>query len=160
MFWHIPLNYSPLRTSDQLLFAVEFLFFTMSLRGIRQLKELVVRYSDLDGSSKGVREWMKVAIVDMATTNPELTIKTELKRAVHPFLRGIYHNGNSKTICIKNISPEEVHQYALDLRNQIGRKMSSNGYKKPIVSTRPSIQGEWNERMDLIDLKFTISHHK
>lgn len=27
----------------------------MSLRGVRQLKELVVRYSDVDGSSRGVR---------------------------------------------------------------------------------------------------------
>ena len=97
----------------------------MSLRGVRQLKELVVRYSDLDGSSRGVREWMRTKIVEMATTNPELTIKTELKRAVHPFLRGIYKNGNTKTICIKNIPSEEVHKYALHLRNQIGRKVSS-----------------------------------
>ena len=97
----------------------------MSLRGVRQLKELVVRYSDLDGSSRGVREWMRTNIVEMATTNPELTIKTELKRAVHPFLRGIYKNGNTKTICIKNIPSEEVHKYALHLRNQIGRKVSS-----------------------------------
>jgi len=96
----------------------------MSLRGVRQLKELVVRYSDLDGSSKGVREWMRTNIVDLATANPDLTIKTELKRAVHPFLRGIYHNGNTKTICVKNIPPEEVHQYALHLRNQIGRKVN------------------------------------
>ena len=95
----------------------------MSLRGVRQLKELVVRYSDLDGSSRGVREWMRTNIVELATTNPDLTIKTELKRAVHPFLRGIYKNGNTKTICIKNIPPEEVHQYALHLRNQIGRKV-------------------------------------
>ena len=32
--------------------------------------------------------------------------------------------------------------------------MNTTGYKYPVISTRKSIQGEWNERMDLIDLKF------
>lgn len=35
-------------------------------------------------------------------------------------------------------------------------KTSSNGYKKPVLSNRPSIQGEWNERMDLIELDITV----
>lgn len=130
----------------------------MSLKGIRQLKELLIRYSDLDGSSRGVREWIRKDLVVLATKNPDLSIKTELKRAVHPFLRGTYQNGNTKTICIKNIPPEEVHSYAMDLRNQVGRKTSSNGYKKPVFGTRPSIQGEWHERMDLIDFKLEVEH--
>ena len=97
----------------------------MSLHGVRQLKELVVRYSDLDGSSKGVRDWMRTNLVAMATSNPELEIKTELKRAVHPYLRGMYVNGNTKTICIKNLPVEEIETYAKFLRNQIGRKVKS-----------------------------------
>ena len=95
----------------------------MSLHGVRQLKELVVRYSDLDGSSKGVRDWMRTNLVAMATDNPQLEIKTELKRAVHPYLRGMYVNGNTKTICIKNLPVEEIETYAKFLRNQIGRKV-------------------------------------
>lgn len=95
----------------------------MSLKGVRQLKELVVRYSDLDGSSKGIREWMKINLVLLAERNPDLAIRTELKRAVHPFFRGIYLNGNSKTIGIKNLPSEDIHSYALDLRNQIGRRV-------------------------------------
>jgi hypothetical protein len=34
--------------------------------------------------------------------------------------------------------------------------MNTTGYKKPVLSKRPSIQGEWNERMDLIELKLEI----
>ena len=30
----------------------------MSLRGVRQLKELLIRYSDIDGSSRGIRDWV------------------------------------------------------------------------------------------------------
>ena len=96
----------------------------MSLHGVRQLKELIVRYSDLDGSSRGVRDWMRTSLVTLASSNPELEIKTELKRAVHPYLRASYRNGNTKTICIKNLPVEEIQTYALFLRNQIGRRVS------------------------------------
>ena len=128
----------------------------MSLRGVRQLKELVVRYSDIDGSSRGVREWMRTKMVELAENNPSMIIRTEKKRATHPFLRGVYLNGNEKTVCVKNLNDYEVHGYALDLRNQLGRKTSSRGYKKPVMTTRPSIQGEWHEGVDMASLKVTI----
>lgn len=96
----------------------------MSLKGVRQMKELVIRYSDYDGSSKGIREWMRTNLVQFAQNNPDLAVKTELKRCVHPFVRGNYMNGNSKTICIKNLQPENITGYVNDLRNQIGRKVS------------------------------------
>jgi large subunit ribosomal protein L43 len=95
----------------------------MSLRGVRQLKELVIRYSDFDGSSKGVRNWMRDGLIPFAEKNPLVNIKTEKKRNVHPYVQGHYVNGNSKTICIKNISEEEIYNYILDLRNQIGRRV-------------------------------------
>lgn len=96
----------------------------MSLQGVKQLKELLIRYSDYDGSSKGIRDWMRSSLVTFATKNPEFIIKTQLKRNVHPFVRGYYLNGNDKTICIKNQSPELIEGYINDLRNQIGRKVS------------------------------------
>jgi large subunit ribosomal protein L43 len=98
----------------------------MSLKGVRQLKELLIRYSDLDGSSKHVREWIRTGLVEFASANPELTIKTELKRSKHPFLRGHYLNGNTKTIDIKNQPIEIIEGYLGDLRNQLGRKVSQS----------------------------------
>ena len=96
----------------------------MSKRGVRQLRELIIRYSDSDGSSRGVREWIRNDLIAIATNNPDINIRTEIKRAVHPFLRGNYYNGNSKTIGVKNMDSKEVHGYAMDLRNQIGRRVS------------------------------------
>lgn len=96
----------------------------MSLRGVRQLRELVIRYSDHDGSSKGIREWMGNHLVAFAQKNPKLQITAEKVRCKHPFLRGNYANGNSKTICIKNAEDEEIDEQILHLRNQIGRKVS------------------------------------
>ena len=62
----------------------------MALNGVKQLKELLIRYSDYDGSSKGIREWMSKSLINFASTNPELIVRTEKKRCVHPFVRGIY----------------------------------------------------------------------
>lgn len=96
----------------------------MSLRGVRQLKELLIRYSDYDGSSSGMREWISSgALVKLAQENPATTFRTELKRNKHPFLRGIYLNGNEKTIDMRNKSPELIQKFAMFLRNQIGRKV-------------------------------------
>jgi large subunit ribosomal protein L43 len=95
----------------------------MSIKGVRQMKELVIRYSDYDGSSRGVREWIRTNLVGFAAANPDLAVKTELKRCAHPFVQGHYANGNSKTICVKNLQPEGIEDFIFDLRNQIGRKV-------------------------------------
>jgi len=123
------------------------------LKGVRQLRELVIRYSDIDGSSKGIREWvcdcliilysfiiayqMRTDLIRFANENQYkdahtesgLVIRTELKRCCHPFLMGKYLNGNSKTICIKNLSTDEIQEYVLFLRNQIGRKVHNLNFK-------------------------------
>ncbi|KAJ1436685.1 thioredoxin-like protein [Ochromonadaceae sp. CCMP2298] len=129
----------------------------MSLKGVRQMKELVIRYSDYDGSSRGVREWIRTNLVGFAEANPDLSVKTELKRNVHPYVQGHYANGNSKTICVKNLQPDGIEDFIFDLRNQIGRKSSNNGYKKPKVTQNTSVQGEWHERMDLISLALKVT---
>jgi hypothetical protein len=98
----------------------------MSLKGVRQMKELVIRYSDYDGSSRGVREWIRTNLVGFAEANPDLSVKTELKRNVHPYVQGHYANGNSKTICVKNLQPDGIEDFIFDLRNQIGRKVRAS----------------------------------
>lgn len=96
----------------------------MSLRGVRQLKELSIRYSDLDGSSRGIRAWMQENLVKFAATNPELLVSTEKRRNRHPCLTGRYVNGNTKVIGIKNLEVADINDQVLHLRNQIGRKVS------------------------------------
>ena len=130
----------------------------MSLRGVRQCRRILIRYSDIDGSSKGVREWMRSSIIDFAKVNPDVEVETELKRATHPFARAYYANGNDKTIGLKNLSVDEIDSYVFDLRSQIGRKTSSNGYHKPVLSDTPSVQGEWHEELDLASVELHITH--
>ena len=105
----------------------------MSIRGVRQLKELVIRYSDYDGSSRGIREWLRLNVVPFASKNPSLVITTEIKRAKHPYIKGLYANNNSKIICIKNEDVESIDDYILFLRNQVGKKVNQINDRKFIV---------------------------
>ena len=103
-----------------------------------------------------LREWLRSSFLPFAASNPDTQFKTELKRNRHPIIRGTYSNGNSKTICVKNLEPKRIHEFAMFLRNQIGYKMNGK-YKKPIMkSENTSIQGCWHERMDLIPLKMNV----
>ncbi len=95
----------------------------MSLRGVRQLKELIIRYSDRDGSSRGVRAWMQKNLVQFAEANPSMSITTDKRRNKHPCITGLYENGNVKTIGIKNLEEEEVLEQINHLRNQHGKKV-------------------------------------
>ncbi len=69
------------------------------------------------------RAWIRTQLIPFAESNPDLTIRTVLKRNEHPFLRGTYQVGTNKTIGIKNLSPEDIEGYVYDLRNQVGRKV-------------------------------------
>lgn len=130
----------------------------MSLRGVRQCKKILIQYSDYDGSSRGIRSWMSSRLVDFAKTNPLLEVETQIKRNRHPFLRGYYANGNIKTIGIKNQDEDNIESFVFDLRAQIGRKTSSSGYFKPVLSGTPSIQGEWTEDLVVNDFDLEIQH--
>lgn len=97
----------------------------MSIRGVRSLKELVIRYSDRDGSSEGIRHWMHHHLLPFAQKHPDLSIKTVKQRNKHPTLTGVYNHGNSKTICVKNENLREIVERVAFLRNQSGRKVIS-----------------------------------
>jgi large subunit ribosomal protein L43 len=96
----------------------------MSLKGVRQLKELTIRYCDIGGSSRGIREWIRAEAIQFAKENPTMQVTTIKKRNNHPFVQGDYLNGNNKVIGVKNLSLSEIREHIYFLRNQIGRKVS------------------------------------
>jgi len=120
------------------------------------------------------RQWIQSSVVKFAEVNPALSIKTLIKRSQHPYIRGHYGispsfnphylilfisvNGKSKTICIKNLDPEEIEEYILDLRNQAGYKVTADRYKKSVISKHPSVQGEWHEKMSLCNIPLVVEN--
>lgn len=51
-------------------------------------------------------------------------------------------NKNERVICVKNLTPEEIHLHATRLRNALGRKVVK--LKTRHVTKHPSVQGTWS----------------
>ncbi|KAL4598504.1 hypothetical protein ACB092_11G063400 [Castanea dentata] len=109
----------------------------MALRGASQLQKLVLSFSDLGGSSRGIRAFMESHLPAFGEKNPQLDVVTQL-------IRG---NKNERVICVKNMDPEDVLLHATRLKNSLGRKIVK--LKTRHVAKHPIVQGTWTT-----DLKF------
>lgn len=101
---------------------------TMATRGVFQLRKLTVKYCEYGGSSKGAREFIRHRIVEFANKTPAAEVVTELRPGHHPYISADYETGENKAIGVKNITPSEIMDYAMTLRNSSGRKVSSGKY--------------------------------
>nr|POE68395.1 54s ribosomal protein l51, mitochondrial [Quercus suber] len=90
----------------------------MALRGAWQLQKLVLSFSDLGGSSRGIRAFMESHLPAFGEKNPQLDFVTQLIRGQHPHLKGLYRNKNERVICVKNMDPEDRSGY-MDNRLEI-----------------------------------------
>ena len=89
----------------------------MATRGVFQLSKLRIHYCDIGGSSRGVRDFIRQHIVKFANETPAAEIQTVMKRGRHPFLFGEYLDGTHKMITVKNLTPQEIEDYAMMLKN-------------------------------------------
>ena len=137
----------------------------MSVRGVRQIKRLVFRYCQNDGSSEGMRQLLSTGrLVEWCRENPEVTVETKIKSGRHPVLMASYLNSNERAVGVKNLSPKKIEGHMDILANSAGKKTSGkNSYRlsTPVQSEHPSIQGEWTDDVQekIKGLEFSVKHY-
>lgn len=114
----------------------------MSVRGVPQLRSLVLSYCLSSGSSAGVRDFIRSGAVAAEENN--VFISLVKKSNHHPQLTARYLNGRVRRVCLRAASVGEVAQQLRWLRQSTGRFAAPRMW--PLPATRqPSIQGGWDE---------------
>ncbi|KAG2502079.1 hypothetical protein HYH03_000572 [Edaphochlamys debaryana] len=116
----------------------------MSKYGVWMLESLIVKYCDIGGSSRGMRLFLKEALPAFREQNPQLAVEEQVRRYRHPQLVGLYRNGRSKPVCVKNLSPAEIMEHVGWLRNSHGRGQEYRVVRSRHLSRSPSVQGVWS----------------
>ncbi|GLC40963.1 hypothetical protein PLESTM_001136000 [Pleodorina starrii] len=97
----------------------------------------------LQGFSPTERLFLSESLPAFQALNPQLEVEEVLRRYRHPMLVGLYRNGRSKPICVKNKAPKEILEHIAWLRNSHGRGMEYHVVRSRHLSRNPSIQGQW-----------------
>jgi len=63
---------------------------SMAVRGVYQLKEVLFRYCDIGGSSRGIREYIQTTLIPFSESNPQINFKVAIKRNRHPCITASY----------------------------------------------------------------------
>ena len=85
--------------------------------------------------------------------NPQINLEAYMSRGKHPYIRSEYINGWNFTSSLRNLSSEEIIDVLERVRQQCGRKALDFASKK-VITTNPSIQGQWTPNYWNTDLRF------
>eukprot|EP01112_Ceratiomyxa_fruticulosa_P021899 TRINITY_DN7862_c0_g1_i1.p1 TRINITY_DN7862_c0_g1~~TRINITY_DN7862_c0_g1_i1.p1 ORF type:complete len:103 (-),score=7.12 TRINITY_DN7862_c0_g1_i1:170-478(-) len=94
----------------------------MSIRGVWQLKNLRLSFCKIGGSSRGIRELILAPIEQFKKDNPQLNVEIRNRNGHHPYVRGEYLTGYTKTISVRNKSVKEIMEVIKFLRSSNGGK--------------------------------------
>ncbi|KAJ7554801.1 hypothetical protein O6H91_05G009700 [Diphasiastrum complanatum] len=119
----------------------------MAVRGVWQLKKLIVSYCDFTGGSRGIRDFIENRLSTFKAENPQLEVVEQLLRGRDPYLKGCYANKNERVVGVRNLTSTDILVQATRLRNSTGRKVVK--LKSRHTTGRPSIQGTWTADMKL-----------
>eukprot|EP00250_Pteridium_aquilinum_P008585 c18055_g1_i1 orf=121-477(+) len=118
----------------------------MALRGVWQLKKLLVLYCDQGGSSRGMRKFMEKELPAFKEKNPQLEVETQLNRGQHPCLKGYYVNHRDRVVGVKNLESNEILLQATRLRSCLGRKVIK--LRSRVITHSTSVQGTWKPELE------------
>mmetsp|Transcript_37166 Transcript_37166/g.109655 ORF Transcript_37166/g.109655 Transcript_37166/m.109655 type:complete len:137 (-) Transcript_37166:1286-1696(-) len=115
----------------------------MAKYGVPMLEKLLLQYCPRDGSSAGMRAFLQDYLPSLRASNVQLEIETLQRQRRHPKAVGMYRNGISKPIDVKNLSAAEIAEHIMWMRNSHGRGQDYKVTGRRHLSRNPTIQGMW-----------------
>ncbi|KAL5612596.1 hypothetical protein BROUX41_004309 [Berkeleyomyces rouxiae] len=109
---------------------------------VLQCKKLNFHYCDWAGSSVGMNGFIKSKLSAFAAANPEVEIEVSPRPGKHPVITGYYVNGKERSICVRNLQPDQILKKAQILRDATGEK--NKRVSKPVTSITESVRGVWS----------------
>jgi len=86
--------------------------------------------------------FLKTQLPAFAKQNPGIEVTVSPRPGRHPVIRGTYISGREKAICVRNMQPNEIIDYAELLKNASGEKLKRD--RKPVKSLNESVRGVWD----------------
>eukprot|EP00921_Rhytidocystis_pertsovi_P009604 GHVQ01015505.1.p1 GENE.GHVQ01015505.1~~GHVQ01015505.1.p1 ORF type:complete len:199 (+),score=19.71 GHVQ01015505.1:337-933(+) len=115
----------------------------MCSRGVWQLQNVTISYSETGHSSRGIRFYFRHLLNKWVQQNPQVQVKSKHNLYQEPFAWFNFADGSSHRECLKQLTPRQIEEVLNLYRNS----HSSNLYLKhggPKVWTEQrSIQGLW-----------------
>ena len=124
----------------------------MATRGIFQLRKLTLKYCEVGGSSRAMRDYIGDGhLVKWATERQHISIEVVRQQNRHPVVHADYLTSSKKTphqISVKSKDTwEDVELVLNQLANRSGRKIKK--VSKSVITDTPSIQGVWTPFLNL-----------
>lgn len=88
-----------------------------------------------------MRQVLANEIKQVASKYPEVEFVIQRKSG-HPIVQGEFVNGETKTICVRNMSPNDIKKKIQNMRDSTG--LRTHKYKYPVKSTNASVRGVWS----------------
>ena len=124
----------------------------MCSRGVFQLIKMKIVYSDIGGSSAGVRHMLKgPSLCEFAQSNPHIRFDICLRRIPHPHILCSYANGFSKSVQLINSTEEQSVKAIMDAYSCGGHTAYRHSIQR-VISTNKSIQGSDERILNMIEV--------
>lgn len=86
--------------------------------------------------------FLRTQLSAFAKKNPSIEMIVSPKPHQHPKIIGHFVNGKTREMCVKNMTPEQVKEQVVAMRDASGEKLVK--LNKPVTSLNESVRGIWS----------------
>ncbi|CAD7942626.1 unnamed protein product [Amoebophrya sp. A120] len=125
-----------------------------------QLLKVRLRFSHTGGSSRGVRFYVRHLLENWRKGNPQVELVTQHSQFDHPQLTAEWRSGECQTICLRNMTANQLDQLLELCRNSESPNLFLKHGGPRVWTERRSIQGMWQPSYEGMAQALKWAHQK